>query len=235
MAGRALPEVLDQVSRIWQTERTKVEGNIDALRRRCAGLARPAAGPPLAPALREQTARRAGPGVRHHPRRARRGAQVPAGAGPRPGLAACARDRRRGRPPRGPAHARSTSARAASTTTSAAASPATPSTRFWLVPHFEKMLYDNAQLLALLADAYADTQNPLFRARAAETVGLARARDAGRGRLRLQPRCRQRGRGGPILRLGCGRDRPAAGSRRGRLPACLRRHRRRQLGRQARS
>ena len=27
----------------------------------------------------------------------------------------------------------------------------------WLVPHFEKMLYDNAQLLELLALAYAHT------------------------------------------------------------------------------
>jgi uncharacterized protein YyaL (SSP411 family) len=41
----------------------------------------------------------------------------------------------------------------------------------WLVPHFEKMLYDNAQLVALLADAAADTGNPLFAARVAETVG----------------------------------------------------------------
>ncbi len=41
----------------------------------------------------------------------------------------------------------------------------------WLVPHFEKMLYDNAQLLALLADAWADTKDPLFAARAQETVG----------------------------------------------------------------
>jgi uncharacterized protein YyaL (SSP411 family) len=45
----------------------------------------------------------------------------------------------------------------------------------WLVPHFEKMLYDNAQLLELLALAHARTGNPLFRARALETVGwLAR-------------------------------------------------------------
>jgi uncharacterized protein len=36
----------------------------------------------------------------------------------------------------------------------------------WLVPHFEKMLYDNAQLLALLADLSADTRNSLFAARA---------------------------------------------------------------------
>lgn len=33
----------------------------------------------------------------------------------------------------------------------------------WLVPHFEKMLYDNAQLLELYAVAYAETKRPLFR------------------------------------------------------------------------
>ncbi|KQY97802.1 thymidylate kinase [Pseudolabrys sp. Root1462] len=42
---------------------------------------------------------------------------------------------------------------------------------YWLVPHFEKMLYDNAQLLDLLAAAWARSKNPLFRTRAAETVG----------------------------------------------------------------
>lgn len=40
----------------------------------------------------------------------------------------------------------------------------------WLVPHFEKMLYDNAQLLELLALAHARTGNPLFLSRAQETV-----------------------------------------------------------------
>ena len=45
----------------------------------------------------------------------------------------------------------------------------------WLVPHFEKMLYDNAQLLELLALAFVRTAKPLYRQRAAETVGwLAR-------------------------------------------------------------
>ncbi|WP_343058212.1 thioredoxin domain-containing protein [Microvirga mediterraneensis] len=33
----------------------------------------------------------------------------------------------------------------------------------WLVPHFEKMLYDNAQLLELYALAYAETGRALFR------------------------------------------------------------------------
>ena len=40
----------------------------------------------------------------------------------------------------------------------------------WLVPHFEKMLYDNAQLLELLALAHAGSPDPLYAARADETV-----------------------------------------------------------------
>jgi hypothetical protein len=45
----------------------------------------------------------------------------------------------------------------------------------WLTPHFEKMLYDNAQLIELLALAHQRSGNPLFRERAEETVGwLAR-------------------------------------------------------------
>jgi len=44
----------------------------------------------------------------------------------------------------------------------------------WLVPHFEKMLYDNAQILDTLALDYARIKNPLFRERAAETVGWLR-------------------------------------------------------------
>ncbi len=41
---------------------------------------------------------------------------------------------------------------------------------FWLVPHFEKMLYDNALLIDLLTEVWRETQNPLFAARIAETV-----------------------------------------------------------------
>ena len=46
----------------------------------------------------------------------------------------------------------------------------------WLVPHFEKMLYDNAQILDLLALVAAEEPaNPLWRSRAEETVAwLAR-------------------------------------------------------------
>ncbi|MEY2963171.1 MAG: hypothetical protein RL754_432 [Bacteroidota bacterium] len=34
--------------------------------------------------------------------------------------------------------------------------------RFWKLPHFEKMLYDNAQLLTLYAQAFRSSQKPLY-------------------------------------------------------------------------
>src|SRR5213078_1562932 len=40
----------------------------------------------------------------------------------------------------------------------------------WLVPHFEKMLYDNAQLLELYALGYQRSSRALYRRRARETV-----------------------------------------------------------------
>ncbi|WP_421995023.1 thioredoxin domain-containing protein [Reyranella sp.] len=39
----------------------------------------------------------------------------------------------------------------------------------WLIPHFEKMLYDNAQLVDLLVLVWQETKNPLYAARIAET------------------------------------------------------------------
>ena len=41
---------------------------------------------------------------------------------------------------------------------------------FWLAPHFEKMLYDNAQILEMLAHVWAETGADLYRIRADETV-----------------------------------------------------------------
>lgn len=60
----------------------------------------------------------------------------------------------------------------------------------WLVPHFEKMLYDNAQLISLCCQAYGETGDLLFRVRIEETIqwllnemqlaggGFASSRDA---------------------------------------------------------
>jgi uncharacterized protein len=40
----------------------------------------------------------------------------------------------------------------------------------WLVPHFEKMLYDNAELIDLLTLVWQDTRSPLYRQRVEETL-----------------------------------------------------------------
>jgi uncharacterized protein YyaL (SSP411 family) len=40
----------------------------------------------------------------------------------------------------------------------------------WLVPHFEKMLYDNALLIDLMTEVWRETQSPLLAQRVAETV-----------------------------------------------------------------
>ena len=44
--------------------------------------------------------------------------------------------------------------------------------RTWTVPHFEKMLYDNAQLVELYAGAYKTDPNPLYKRVIAETLGF---------------------------------------------------------------
>jgi uncharacterized protein YyaL (SSP411 family) len=41
----------------------------------------------------------------------------------------------------------------------------------WLVPHFEKMLYDNAQLIALMTLVWQNTRDPLLALRVRETIG----------------------------------------------------------------
>ncbi len=40
----------------------------------------------------------------------------------------------------------------------------------WMIPHFEKMLYDNGPLLAIYTDAWRATQNPLYRRISVETA-----------------------------------------------------------------
>jgi uncharacterized protein len=42
--------------------------------------------------------------------------------------------------------------------------------REWLVPHFEKMLYDNAQLAAVYTEAFRETQNPEYQEVAEEIL-----------------------------------------------------------------
>lgn len=42
----------------------------------------------------------------------------------------------------------------------------------WHIPHFEKMLYDNAQLVSLYSDAYLITKNDLYRKTISETLAF---------------------------------------------------------------
>ncbi len=42
----------------------------------------------------------------------------------------------------------------------------------WHVPHFEKMLYDNGQLVSLYSKAYAHTNNPLYKDVVERTIGF---------------------------------------------------------------
>ncbi|MCB0497873.1 MAG: thioredoxin domain-containing protein [Cyclobacteriaceae bacterium] len=42
----------------------------------------------------------------------------------------------------------------------------------WLVPHFEKMLYDNGQLLSVYSEAYKRTQKPLYKKVIEETIAF---------------------------------------------------------------
>ena len=41
----------------------------------------------------------------------------------------------------------------------------------WLVPHFEKMLYDNALLVDLMTEAWRETKSSLYKQRIEETIG----------------------------------------------------------------
>ena len=139
-------------------------------------------------------------------RRVRRRAEVPAvdGAGV---PAAPPRAHRLGR---GAADGASRPARrwpaAACTTSSPAGSPATASTRRWVVPHFEKMLYDNALLLRVVrAPGRGAPGAPLARARRrGDRRRSCCATCARRGRVRLGAGRRHRRRRGPDLRLDAG-------------------------------
>ena len=87
----------------------------------------------------------------------------------------------------------------------------------WLVPHFEKMLYDNALLARAYLHAWQLTGQRAVPARVRGDARLGAARDARpRGRLLLRARRRLGGRGGQVLRLVGG---GAARAARGRRPA----------------
>ena len=81
----------------------------------------------------------------------------------------------------------------------------------WLVPHFEKMLYDNALLAGAYLDAYLVTGDDELRPRRARDARLRPPRHDRPGRRLLQHRRRrQRRPRRPVLHLDAGRDRSRA-------------------------
>ena len=73
--------------------------------------------------------------------------------------------------------------------------------RDWVVPHFEKMLYDNAQLLGLYARWWRQGGDPLGARVARETADFLLAELRTPRAVRLRARRGQRGRRGQVLRL----------------------------------
>ena len=72
----------------------------------------------------------------------------------------------------------------------------------WKAPHFEKMLYDNAQLVSLYSQAYQAFQNPLYKTTVERTLDLHRTgNDLARRRVLQRTGCRYRRRGRPVLRV----------------------------------
>ena len=80
---------------------------------------------------------------------------------------------------------------AACAITSAAASIATRSTRDWRVPHFEKMLYDQAQLVLAYLEAAQVSGDPFYARGRRGHAALRHARDDRRGRRLLLGRGRR--------------------------------------------
>jgi uncharacterized protein YyaL (SSP411 family) len=165
-----LPEVLETVARIWRDDRDKVTSNTTALRDALARLATPARPEALSPAFVAQSAQRlvqAFDTVHGGFAGAPKFPQAPvlhllwrqALATGDPGMRQAV------------LHTLTNICQGGIYDHLAGGFARYSVDALWLVPHFEKMLYDNAQLIALLSDAAADTGNPLFAARIAETVG----------------------------------------------------------------
>ena len=73
---------------------------------------------------------------------------------------------------------------------------------YWLIPHFEKMLYDNGLLSRVYLEAYQATGSAFYRSVVADTLDyVLREMTSPDGGFYSGAGCRQRGRGGQVLRM----------------------------------
>ncbi len=166
------PDVLRHVARIYQTEREKVDNNTAAILDALAQLSRPEPGGPLDPniikaaasAFADETDRLHGgiggaPKFPHTPvfRLMWQGAQRAGGDDIREAVMLTL-----DRMAQGGIYDHLGGGFARYSTDAA-----------WLAPHFEKMLYDNAQLVELYAEAWQATRKPLYALRVRETCEWA--------------------------------------------------------------
>ena len=163
-------DILKAVAELWREKPAVVTRNVTAIGDGLNRLAETAPAEPISPELVETIAEKLG--RLHRPRawRRRRRAEIPAAGEPRI-LVAGVRS----------APAAPRCARRRSTTLDHICQGgiydhlgggfARYSTdERWLAPHFEKMLYDNAQLVELLTLVWQEERKPLYAARIAETI-----------------------------------------------------------------
>ena len=235
--------VLDRVAKAWRDERAEIEKAADRPDRDRPPQARQAPATAARPRSRRDLADRGPTAARRavRPRvrrvrlqpRERPPAQVPRAGEPRlPARPASPRRQEGQRPEAGPSsrpgQARSATrwrwslftldhmARGGIRDQLAGGYHRYATSRYWIVPHFEKMLYDNAQLASVHLLAFELTGDPRWRRRGRGHLRVHRPdHDLPRRRLLLGPRRRDRRRGRGVLRLDPrrGEGRPGRGAR----------------------
>ncbi|SDG24334.1 hypothetical protein SAMN05216241_10773 [Limimonas halophila] len=168
MAG--LPRVLETIANVWNQEPDKVQTNVTRLRDALQGMAQPQGGGDVDPAMLDEAANRLAQSV--DPTHGGIGTQPKF---PQPAILAMLF--------RGWVRSGTEQAREGALLTLRRMSQGGIYDHLgggfarysvderWLVPHFEKMLYDNAQLLEALTWAWQETGDALFHRRVHDTVG----------------------------------------------------------------
>src|SRR5437868_1229541 len=164
------PQVLDAISTAYKQDRDNVMKNVVALREALKRLAQPQAGEDVAPELFNQIAERL----------LREVDPLNGGIGTAPKFPQCGifellwrAWKRTGRGPYREAVERTltTISQGGIYDHLGGGYSRYATDTHWLVPHFEKMLYDNAELVSLLTLVWQETRDPLYAQRVAETVG----------------------------------------------------------------